>query len=319
MDTNHRIESKNTGNMDEILFLPPSSVTSTTTAVSTTDSAPKDHEGKPTTTTTTTINATTIRKDSHLTTNVIHHHNTYALEKNATSSTSIAIEPPKKKAKTQQLAITKRGLQDSKRYNDPIHGLSVVSKNFLSSIHIHNAAEFLSTRTTDIATHFVTWREKEGLPSLKGLGAIASVSGWKSSCRKIAKEMSLEDVADMEPPGSYLKLQRKMDHNSNNSSSNKNDNNNKNKHNNYIKTNAKAMSLQRKQLSPLSQSSAKTAFLSKPSNLLNTTTGLMPTHKIPRSHVHGVVPTTTTGSLCLNPTATQKIRRYYTCPSSNGT
>jgi hypothetical protein len=38
---------------------------------------------------------------------------------------------------------------------------------------------------------FKDWRIAEGKPELKGLGAIASVSGWKSMVRKKAKDMGL--------------------------------------------------------------------------------------------------------------------------------
>jgi hypothetical protein len=36
---------------------------------------------------------------------------------------------------------------------------------------------------------------------LKGQGAIASVSGWKASCRKAANMLGLDEVAVMEPAG----------------------------------------------------------------------------------------------------------------------
>ena len=83
---------------------------------------------------------------------------------------------------------------------DPFDILSTVTKTFLVSIGITTGEEFLSARTTDIANSFVKWRVQEGKPELKGLGAIASVSGWKATCRKAAAEMGLDDIAGMEPP-----------------------------------------------------------------------------------------------------------------------
>ena len=37
---------------------------------------------------------------------------------------------------------------------------------------------------------------------LKGLGAIASVSGWKAQVRKIARDRGLIELAELGPPGS---------------------------------------------------------------------------------------------------------------------
>lgn len=82
---------------------------------------------------------------------------------------------------------------------DPYEALSLVTKKFLGSMGIDTAEKFLTTRTTDIANEFVKWRIKEGMPELKGLGAIASVSGWKASIRKAATEMGKDEIAIMEP------------------------------------------------------------------------------------------------------------------------
>jgi hypothetical protein len=75
--------------------------------------------------------------------------------------------------------------------DDPIDMLSSTTKAFLNSIGITTAAEFLTARTTDISAEFVKWRAAEGRPKLRGLGAIASVSGWKSSVRGKAIELGL--------------------------------------------------------------------------------------------------------------------------------
>lgn len=73
--------------------------------------------------------------------------------------------------------------------SDPFELLSTVTKEFLTSIGITTAEQFLGTRTTDIAADFVTFRKEKGMPELKGLGSIASVSGWKANCRKFCIKM----------------------------------------------------------------------------------------------------------------------------------
>ena len=76
--------------------------------------------------------------------------------------------------------------------DDPAYDiLSGTTKQFLSSMGIHNARDFLTTRSSELAINFVPWRRSMGKPELKGMGSIASISGWKSSVRKKAKEMGL--------------------------------------------------------------------------------------------------------------------------------
>jgi len=74
---------------------------------------------------------------------------------------------------------------------DPFHALSTTTRRFLKTIGITTAAEFLTSRTTDISAEFINWRAAEGKAELRGLGAIASVSGWKSAVRNKAKEKGL--------------------------------------------------------------------------------------------------------------------------------
>jgi hypothetical protein len=111
--------------------------------------------------------------------------------------------PPQKKAKIKAAVdsrpIVPRRTATPRSFEDPFDGLSNVTKRFLATMKITTAEKFLSSRTTDISVIFVDWRIKEDMPELKGLGAIASVSGWKAQVRKFAKEMGLEDLADMEP------------------------------------------------------------------------------------------------------------------------
>jgi hypothetical protein len=87
----------------------------------------------------------------------------------------------------------------SKSGSDPLEVLSHLTRRFLKSIDIYTAFDFLSSRSTDIADAFVKFREAERMPELKGLGAIASVSGWKAMVRKKAKAMGLDDLSELEP------------------------------------------------------------------------------------------------------------------------
>ena len=74
---------------------------------------------------------------------------------------------------------------------NPFEILSETQKDFLLSIGIKTAEDFLAKRTTDIAPKFVVWRRKKGLPKLKGSGPTASVSAWKTSVRNAIEAMSL--------------------------------------------------------------------------------------------------------------------------------
>lgn len=104
--------------------------------------------------------------------------------------------PSKRKGRPQGKAIRPETLKDA---TDPYDLMSDVTKKFLATMDIHTAEKFLSTRTTEIAAEFVKFRKKHGMPELKGLGSIASVSGWKANCRRFARAMGREDIASLEP------------------------------------------------------------------------------------------------------------------------
>lgn len=53
----------------------------------------------------------------------------------------------------------------------------------------------------DLSSAFVEWRAKHNMSILKGLGAIASVSGWKAQVRKMAKERGDVALAELGPGG----------------------------------------------------------------------------------------------------------------------
>lgn len=102
----------------------------------------------------------------------------------------------KRKGRPQGKAIKPEILRGA---SDPYDLMSDVTKTFLATMDIHTAEQFLSTRTTEIAAEFVKFRKKNGMPELKGLGSIASVSGWKANCRRFARAMGREDIAVLEP------------------------------------------------------------------------------------------------------------------------
>jgi hypothetical protein len=104
--------------------------------------------------------------------------------------------PPPKRPKPEPKTPGSAAVRNA---SDPFELLSAVTKQFLVTIGITTAEQFLSTRTTEIAAEFVQFRIREGMPELKGLGSIASVSGWKANCRKYAKSMGLDQLAEVEP------------------------------------------------------------------------------------------------------------------------
>jgi hypothetical protein len=114
-------------------------------------------------------------------------------------------EAPEKKKRKKPKAIANRELDGRTAQKaavgsgDPYDSLSASTKVFLSSINIRTAEEFLSARTTDIANEFIKWREERTMSVLKGLGAVASVSGWKAQVRKAAMISGNEDVASLNP------------------------------------------------------------------------------------------------------------------------
>ena len=59
----------------------------------------------------------------------------------------------------------------------------------------------MSSRTTDLSDAFIKWRAEHDMTILKGQGAIASVSGWKATIRKVARDRGLIELAEMGPGG----------------------------------------------------------------------------------------------------------------------
>ncbi|KAL3923614.1 MAG: hypothetical protein SGILL_001557, partial [Bacillariaceae sp.] len=119
------------------------------------------------------------------------------------------IENPKPKQTIESVILArpkeqKTSERDRKSLStDPFDALSASSKDFLASIGIITAEQFLSTRTTDIANAFIIWREEKRMSELKGLGAVASVSGWKKLVRNKAAELGDEDLAQMNQASNF--------------------------------------------------------------------------------------------------------------------
>ena len=123
-------------------------------------------------------------------------------KRKAESAPAAVPQPAKKPKKPKASGATKGQNQKqsiSRELVDPFGALSASSKQFLATLDIVTAEQFLTTRTTDVASRFVTWRSERGMAELKGLGAIASVSGWKAAVRKAANELGRPDIAVLEP------------------------------------------------------------------------------------------------------------------------
>lgn len=79
----------------------------------------------------------------------------------------------------------KRRRSTRKEYGDPIEALSAMCRDFLASISISSAEEFLETKTSEIAKKFAKYRKRAKLPKLKGTGEAATISAWKTTCRSL--------------------------------------------------------------------------------------------------------------------------------------
>ncbi|CAB9516665.1 expressed unknown protein [Seminavis robusta] len=107
--------------------------------------------------------------------------------------------PAAKKAKKEKRKENQPEGKPQDKTKDPAKEKAVTT--FLSSLGITSAEAFMHSRTTDLSAAFVEWRAKHNMSVLKGLGAIASVSGWKAQVRKMAKERGLEELAQAGPGG----------------------------------------------------------------------------------------------------------------------
>jgi hypothetical protein len=79
--------------------------------------------------------------------------------------------------------------RQTKQYDDPWDALSPLTQEFLQSIGVQCADDFLPLRTTDVASKFAKWRRRKQLPKLKSNGETATVSAWKTAVRIAAGVM----------------------------------------------------------------------------------------------------------------------------------
>jgi len=84
-----------------------------------------------------------------------------------------------------------------KKIEDPWDALSDSSKVFLKSIGVNDAESFLAAKTKDLAEALVKYREDNNMPPLKGLGSVASISGWKALVRSAAKKVGQHDLVTL--------------------------------------------------------------------------------------------------------------------------
>jgi len=106
----------------------------------------------------------------------------------------------RKKAKPRHKKRRKRpDSKSSSELDDPLDvALSKGVKEYLASIQITTAAQFLMARTTDIAEKLPEWRKEKGMAELKGrCGAVASVSVWKRKVRLRAALVGAKKLAQL--------------------------------------------------------------------------------------------------------------------------
>ena len=89
--------------------------------------------------------------------------------------------------------------------DNPMETLSISARKFLKTTKIETAHDFLATKTTETAFAYGFWREREGLPLLKGYGSIATISSWKAQIRKVAKALGDAELAATLPLGQRSK------------------------------------------------------------------------------------------------------------------
>ena len=121
---------------------------------------------------------------------------------------SPAKNTPSSTSKNQQTKKRKRGRPPKKsdvapRKDDEktssSNALDVLTKparDFLDSINIESAEHFLSLRTCDVADKFAKWRHKQGLTKLRGSGNGATISAWRSLCRKALEELEASENSE---------------------------------------------------------------------------------------------------------------------------
>ena len=69
-----------------------------------------------------------------------------------------------------------------------LNALTNPVRSFLESMDIRDAEALMNTPSSDISKKYIEWRESEGMPAMKGEGAIVTVSTWKGIIRKTQKK-----------------------------------------------------------------------------------------------------------------------------------
>jgi hypothetical protein len=87
----------------------------------------------------------------------------------------------------------------TKILKEPLAALSANTQSFLKTIGIEEAHTFLQTKTSVIASTYISWRATANMATLKGYGAIATISGWKAQVRKAALATGKHELASAEP------------------------------------------------------------------------------------------------------------------------
>ena len=101
-----------------------------------------------------------------------------------------------RQTKKKQRAIPKKFLGESGL--DPIEALGPTAREFLSTLGVFTAEEFLSKTTADLGSAFIAWRARTGLDVLKGAGAISIVSGWKGQVRDVCEYLGKQSLIDLD-------------------------------------------------------------------------------------------------------------------------
>ena len=110
----------------------------------------------------------------------------------------------KKKLGGKSSSSSKSGNEKAVQYEDPMDVLSSTAIDFLSSISIETADDFLNTRTGNMADQLIKWRKKKKMRALAGSGNTATISSWKNMVRNamegktIFKPDNLDDDKDAE-------------------------------------------------------------------------------------------------------------------------
>jgi hypothetical protein len=106
-----------------------------------------------------------------------------------------------RRKKTQKSAKKADKRQSQQQFSNPLEALNAAATQFLETMQITTVETFLSTTTSAIADEYRKWRKQQGMPVLKGSGNVATISAWKTTCRKAAKRLGMKSLAVLEPGG----------------------------------------------------------------------------------------------------------------------